>query len=458
MVTPLELSSQVRPGPLSGIIELADIFRVVGRGWRVIVVATLLCALIPYAGSFLIPNYFQAFTRILVNPEGLRVFEFDLQRQEQTSASDAHVANQLEVIVSRPILAELVQREKLQDDPEFGAASSGLEPDQRVSLSVDTLAKRVSVKQIETSEIIELVVRDRDPQRAARFANDIADIYVKRSEQLTSDNFKRLSDDLASMLDQQRSLVEAADRAVNDYRTRNNLAVLDGEPDVTRQITVLNQNISDAAADISLSQTTIDQLDAASGNADARLVLPDNALTPSIILLGRRYNESREELQVISAQVGMRHPAYQSAAERMRTIKATLDSELRNHIAASRRNLQTLKAEQGLLNDQMDRLKAKLNATDKTMVELRELERDLTAKRTIYEALLLRTRQLSEQAGIASNPPEIISAAAVPLQKAGPSRLTIAILGGMSGLLLSMAFVLLTGDLLRISARKGLAA
>jgi succinoglycan biosynthesis transport protein ExoP len=90
------------------------------------------------------------------------------------------------------------------------------------------------------------------------------------------------------------------------------------------------------------------------------------------------------------------------------------------------------------------------------MVTLRELERDVTAKRAVYEATLLRARETGEQRDINSGNVTIISEASPPLQSTGPSRMTIALGSMLLGFASGVGIGALRGALqsLRDTARR----
>ncbi|MES5098840.1 GumC family protein [Agrobacterium sp. BA1120] len=443
----------------SGLIGLADVAAALWRRKLLIFLVTLLCAGLPYASSFLMPNYYFIYTQILLDPDGQRIFATDLQKPEQQRSVDWYVVSQQGVIASDLVLGQVVESEKLYDDPDFGAASPYY-PDKarKTQLAVEKLRDAVKLKRIGDSYIIEVKVTDTQPERAMRIANRIPDIYFKERQQSSADVFRRTGNSLAEQLQSLKAAVEAADRAVNDYRAKNNIALIDGQSDIAGQVTELNNQISDLAGQIAEQQAIAAELDKARKNPDYRPSIPDTSLSQAIVQLRTRYEQSRAELNALAASVGRRHPDYQQAQERSRAIAEILDGELRNHANAAVQNVRTLRNQNTLLSAQLDKLKGQLNENDTTMVTLRELERTLASNRAVYEEFLLRTRQLSEQAGSAQEQPRVIDAAAYPLRRAGPPHNTIAFVGGLSGFILMMAGVLLRADLLSVSARKGLAA
>ncbi|SCX06326.1 GumC family protein [Agrobacterium rosae] len=443
----------------SGLIGLADIVFVLWQRRLWVLVVTVLCAALPYAGSFLIPNYYFVYTQILLDPDGNRVFTSDLRKVEEQPAVDGYVLSQQAVIVSDLVLRRVVESERLHDDPDFGAAAPHY-PDQprRITLAIEKLRDAVKLKRVGDSYIIEVKVTDTQPERATRITTQIADSYFQVQQKSSADMFRRTGNSLATQLDNLRVAVENADRAVNTYRSEHNITILDGQSDTAGQITALNSQISRLADQISEQQTISAELNKARTNLNYQPTVPDANLTRTIVQLRARYNESREEQNVLATSVGTRHPSFLKAAERSRAIAEILNGELRNNAQAAAQNVLKLKNQNAIISAQLNRLKSDLNENNTTMVTMRELERKLASERAVYEEFLLRTRQLSEQAGLTQEQPQVIGPASHPLRRAGPPRNMMAFIGGLTGLILVMAVVILRADLLSAAARKGMAA
>lgn len=448
-----------RAHPLSGLVRLADIVTALWRRKLLVCLVTLLCAVVPYGASFLVPNYYFVYTQILLDPDGTRIFTSDLQRPEQQRSTDLQVLTQQSVITSDLVLGQVVENESLRDDPDFGAAAPHY-PDEarRTVLAREKLRDAVKLKRIGDSYVIEVKITDTQPERAMRIARQIPEIYFQTRRDSAAEAFRQTGRSLSGQLENLKSAVEAADRAVTDYRAKHNIALINGQSDIAGQVTELNNQISDLAARIAQQKTIAAELDRMRRNPGYRPSVPDSTLSPAIVQLRARYDESREELNVLASSVGTRHPSYQNAQSRSTSVARTLDGELRNHADAAMRSVATLEEQASLLEAQQDRLKAQLNDNDATMVTLRELERKLASERAVYEEFLLRTQQLSQQAGAVQEQPRVIDPASTPLRRAGPPRTTIAFIGGLTGLLLVMAVVLLRADLLGVSAKRGLAA
>ncbi|KAA3515793.1 GumC family protein [Agrobacterium rosae] len=422
-----------------------NLLRLAALLWRnalFILLIGIICAALAFGASLLIPNYYVATSQILLDPEGSRVLESDLPGQPR--AVDSHVLNQQYIITSAQVLSRIVESEKLYDDPKFGAADP-VYPDKesRSNLALDALRKVISVDAVGKSFIVNVSVKSDSPQRAAELANLIATTYAQVRMEMNSDVLRRTGGGLSAQLDQLRKAVEDGDRAVQAYRAEHNLADIQGRPDVEQRIADANTEISRLSASVAEGEALVAELNRARNDRQYLRSIPDTSLTPAIISLRARYQESREEESVQATSLGAQHPSLQAARARTQSLNAILDEQLRNFSTATSSNLARLRNQLKLSTSNADALKTSLNSDEQTMVRLRELQRKLESDRAVYEAFLLRTKQLSEQQGTSSENPQIISSAEPPLRKAGPPRGLISAGGGIFGLLLAAGLLIL---------------
>ncbi|WP_354532440.1 GumC family protein [Pseudorhizobium tarimense] len=394
--------------------------------------------------SLLLQNYYTSTTSILVDPEGSRIVESEID--SGTQATEARALNQQFILTSVKVLSAVVKSEGLADDPEFGAAEPyESDAQKRAQRALEALQRSITANLNKASFVVDLSVTTGDPVKSARIANAIAESYIEARIAMNTGVLRQATADLSVQLASLEKAVEDGDRAVQAYKAEHNLVDVAGRPTVEQQISETNTEISRVSASIAENEALISELALARSNPEYLRLTPDSSLTPAIIELRTRYLTALEQQTVLQSSFGDRHPYLRNAVVRTRTIAGLFDKQLEDFAISLTRNGEKLKGQLELLRRDLETLKAGLNETDELMVRLRELERKLASDRSVYETFLLRTRQLAGQEQTLSEHPQVISPAQIPLRKSGPRRSLIVAGGTVLGLLFGCGVALAQG-------------
>ena len=419
-ISPVEREAADETGAIPQ-IDLAHFFSALRSGiFGIIVITALFCGA-AVALSMLLKNYYVSTVSILVDPEGSRIVDGEIS--SGNTATEARTLNQQFILTSVRVLDAVVESESLADDPEFGAGKP-FETDRqkRTQRALETLQKAIVADLNKASFVIDLSVTTGDPVKSARLANAVADSYIQTRIQMNNGVLRQATTDLSAQLASLEKAVEDGDRAVQAYKAEHNIIDVGGRPTAEQQIAETNSEITRISGTIAENEALMSELKLARSNPEYLRYTPDASLTPAIIELRTRYHAALEQQSVLQSSFGDRHPALQSARARTQAVSALLNTQLKDFEGSLTRNAEKLKSQRQLLLNNLAVLKASLNQSDESMVQLRELERKLESDRLVYESFLLRTRQLSGQERTISENPQIISAAQAPLTKAGPRR------------------------------------
>ena len=91
----------------------------------------------------------------------------------------------------------------------------------------------------------------------------------------------------------------------------------------------------------------------------------------------------------------------------------------------------------------LEQLKEQISNSRSKQWQLRELEREATAQRQLYETLLNRTKQTVETQGLQFADSRIVELSDVPLYPVSPKRKQLVVMGGLGGLVLGLGLALL---------------
>ena len=201
----------------------------------------------------------------------------------------------------------------------------------------EAFLKRLSATRVEMTNVIDVGLNWNDPIRAAEIANAIAKAYI--TDQL---NAKFEANRTAALWLQQRiqqlgDQAEAAERAVNAYKTQHNLVSSDGKSIDDQQITELSSRLVAARAQAADLQARVNRYDSALSQnpADSQSIGTldaagsDVLTSPIITNLRQQYLELARRESEYSARFGANHLSVVNLRTRMQELRSSIFDEVR---------------------------------------------------------------------------------------------------------------------------------
>ena len=357
----------------------------------------------------LVPNYSAAAT-LLVDTRKINISQQPAVFAQMSLESSSAMDSQLEILKSENIALAVVDQLKLWDDPEFVDTRRGLKAKlfgnffgppwipnhaERVQMARDALAKRLTVNRIGISYAIEIGFESKSAERAAEVANGVADAYIE--EQLSSQYYgtKQASDWLKTHVDELRDQSEAAQRAVVEYKKRNNIVETStGQLADDQHIVELNSQLSVARGQVSEAKAIFDQLDAATlpNASDAIMNAPigNAAESDTVNKLRAKYLELAYREGEWSAKYGHDHLAVVSLRNQMQQIRTEILGELK-HVKELRRGEYTIAQQrEAAILGELDTAKLQSQKVNQASVELKQLQTSARTLQDAYNSILNR--------------------------------------------------------------------
>lgn len=369
----------------------------------------------------------------------------------------ASLQNQLQILSSRDLAAEVIGKLRLYDDPEFngrlnpsplaafnprnwdGARDLTRERDDVITVFLNKL----SVDPLGLSTSIAVTFTAKDPDKAAAIANTIVDTYVE--DQLKTK--REVNDRTAAWLSQRiRALgaqAQAAADAAQTFKSRYGLGeASDGTPLIEQQIGALNTQIAQARAELAQKEATYGHV-SAFGNGSDTAQLTQVMNSPLIVeLRAQEAQVIRDEAQ-LSNRYGPRHPKMIAMEDQRRDLETKIGAEV-NRIAGS------LGSDVSVARSQIGALQGSLAAAEHAAAvespawaRFKALETNAAAARTSYESLVTRLEETEGQDEIQTPDARVISHAPVPNAPSAPRRTLIFAASIPGGLLLGLLFALI---------------
>jgi uncharacterized protein involved in exopolysaccharide biosynthesis len=432
---------------------------------KLIIATTLIGALLGAGYAMTVPKLYYSNVELLVDPRDLKLTDKEIAPgQLPVDASLAIAESQLRVIQSSSVLSKVIDRAGLAKDPEFNGDlkdkgvlaavrelfSTDSTPDAtaRETLLLRNLYEHLNVERSSKNFIFNITVKSRDPEKSAFIANTISDVFREEQGNIQSDSAKQATDSLTGRLNDMRIGVETAENAVQKYKAENDLVDVQGrlisDDEVSRTSDELtaarNQTIKLNAQAASIRGTSVEGV---LGNN----TLPEEFRSGVIVALRSQYGALKQQADGLATKLGPRHPQLIQAQSQVDGIRKEIRNELDRIASSVQVELKRSVQQEQDLASRLVQLKSRMAGTNEDMIKLRELEREVTAKRAVYEAFLLRAKETGELEGINSTNIRVISPARPALESTGGSRKIIVIGGILAGLLAGLGIAMLRGML-----------
>ena len=440
---------------------------------RLLLATTLLGGIVATLYALTIPQMFVASTDILVDPRNVRSVGTELTPgQLPTDASLAIAESQARLLDSSSVLLKVIDKADLTKDPEFNGsfvptgvagffaqlktmfrpktASDGQALETRVLYN---LYDSLTIGRDAKTFIYSISVKTRNAEKSAEIANLIGSVFQTELDSLQSDVARRNADELSKRLSDMRGNVENAEKAAADYRASRDLVDVDGKLISDNDLSRLNDQLTNQRAETMRLQARVQVLSDANTGSVISGTLPEDLRSNTLTALRAQYALASQNANGASTQLGPLHPQFIQLQSQKQTVLNDIDAELRRIRASLQVELARSVQQEKDLSARLAQLKSQQANSNNDRVKLRELEREATTLRSVYEAFLLRSRETSEQEGITTTNVRVISEARPPLDPAGSTRKLIVIAGLIAGFMLGLAITAVRnfGRLVRIS-------
>lgn len=387
-------------------------------------------------------------TLIMVEPT-----DSDLLTSSQSSNpgnDGARVDGELEIVLSEPIVMDVLVSENLLQDPEF-AYSPGLvrrltdlagvtqpEPptdEERSTAALNTLYDALEVQRRGLTNLFTISATVDDPDTAARIANALARSYVKAQVESKIASKLQSRDIIKGRIQSANEEVIESEDAIDQYIDENidRIAEQTGRTDLV----TLRNDLRDTNAERSRLASMIDLADRYLGMADWTSldeVVDNNEFTN----LQQQFYELQARAQTLPSD----SDAYNDLQTQISQTQDQLRELATDEIGSLRQDVANAQA---LASDLRIQLRSSSLATElptETLTKLYELQQNAEFARNQYTTLLSRLNQLESEAYLQVADSRVVSQATSPESPSFPNTRLLLILAsiGAMGVAVTMAF------------------
>lgn len=435
--------------------HLRDGLRVLRRRRGIIALTTFSFVAAAMLFITLVSPRYTATATVLIDPRRSSVAENDASQQKSSNpTSDEATVNSQTVLLQSPaVLRRVVGQLNLADDPEFGRRTSLLAPIMRLftptrpaaaQQDAQDVAEAKAVSQLGTNQlkvardgttfVININATSESPEKAAKIANAVTEAYFAEQVQSKFDTRKIAAKWFDQQLQALKTKVQESDRAVEEYRAKNNLTITQGVTVNDQQLTDLNNKLIDAHVQTAEARAKFEQVESiVEAKTDPGTM--EQALASDLITrLRTQYADVAKTLADVSSKYGPQHPLVVNARAQLRETKKLIDEEVQRILESTRQAYKVAQSREDALTKSLSHLKNASNESSLEQVRLRELQREADANRTLYESFLARYKETSAQETLELPDARLVSRADVPIQPSFPKSTLILAAAAMFGI------------------------
>ena len=371
------------------------------------------------------------------------------------------VASQVQLLMSGDLVRRVVERLDLSVHPEFHAnagpsALGGLLS--AVGLSSrptgNTVAEKVrqyfyenlDVYRLEGSRVIAIDYASEDPQLAALVANAIVDEYIELQSRAKRKTTEQTSAALEPQIEELRVEVEAARKAVADFRSGADL--LFGADNMTLN----QQQLGEISSEYSAAQAAKAEAQAKAELIRGILTAGGSLETASDVLSSQLIQRLRERQVAIQSNIAElsitllpNHPQLKALRSQLNDYDEQIRTEARKILNGLENDAKVASQQAAALKDRLEELKVSAAKSNSDQVALSELEREANAKAAQLDNLIASFREADSRlrAQVLPADARIISRAAVPIEPFSPKIIATTIIAALATAILGTAFVVM---------------
>lgn len=407
--------------------EIVDFFL---RRWKLVCGIAALTFVLFVGAAYVIPASYTGAAQILLDAP------IDYMTPQDYSNSDfadnpTFIESQIAVLRSASLLRQVVDSQKLADDPKIGPAA------------LTWLQGALGVSRVGLGNVIELDVSTYDPEKAAALANAIAQAYVADRLKSRYEGVQKASTWLSDRASYLRAELSRSEQAVQKFRIDHNLLATPAGSLTDQQLSELNVALINARAELSEKRAQYQQVDKLQATGGDIQSMPDvlqsvvvNALRAQLSLVSRREADLR-------LKYGERHPDVMAAQAERHDIEGQIAAEVQRLIGNLKNEVDAAEAREASLARALDSVSNRSEVEGQIGVQLRDLERIAAANKELFETFLSRAKLAEEKSTLLNSGVRVITEAGVPAAPSFPNRPLFAALGLVFGFFFGSASAVL---------------
>jgi succinoglycan biosynthesis transport protein ExoP len=449
------------------------------RQFPLMLLVWLFCVALAGAYMLTAPKKYTSMAELIVDSRKSQQLQQQNPLGAELQLDSATVDSQVEILKSENVALAVIRDLRLMDDPEFTGPGAGplgkavefvsqifLAGGQRseyelTRMALERFQDRLDVKRRGLSYVIEISFESLGPERAAQIVNAVAGCYIADSLEAKYQASRRAASWLQDRMKELRAQASTADRAVADFKAKNNIIDAGGRLLTEQQLAEINSSLTIAHAERAEAEARAARINRILTDGDKDSLVNDAATVADslkndvIIRLRQQYFDLAAREAEWSGHYGQDHLAVVNLRNQMRELRKSITDELRRIAETYKSDLEIARAREESSQKRLAETIAQSNDTSQAQIVLRDLDSNAQSARALADNFLQLYMVSMQQQSFPLTEARLITQASAPLKNSKPKIWLVALIGLVGGGLLAFAAGLLRDVLDRVFRTSG---
>ncbi|KAB1070756.1 nucleotide-binding protein [Methylobacterium planeticum] len=448
----------VRSDDAGGVFHPLSILRFMRR--QVVVIAMVLLAALGIALTYVLlasPVYLGR-SSLLLDTRRLQIF------QQSSFVSEVNfdqpvVDSQIEIVKSEAVARNVVENLRLDDDPEFTGQASRLSgfikdmlphwllvrlaerntpsatnaAEERTQTAIRHLRANLVVQRVRLTYVIDIGFTSRDAAKAVAVANAVADAFIADQTQIKQSTTKRAAAWLQERMIELREQAVAADRAVQEFKTKNNIVQIGGTSLDEQKLTQLTTQLITAREQTAETRAKVERVTEMLASRAPDAILSATLQNDVMNRLRQQFVDlSRQEAYYLP-RLGADHEVLVNLHKEMRQIEEATRTELKRIAEGYQSDLRLAKAREEAAEVRLSEQTKHEAGMRQEHGALKVLESTAKSYQALHDTFLQRFMEATQQQNFASTEARVITTAS-RAEKVAPKPTLVLALATVLGL------------------------
>lgn len=421
-------------------LDVLALLRILYRRWRMIAAIIAIGMVLGVAYTMQATRRYTAEFSILVVPAKASLLARDDGGPDRVMDPGV-VESQVEVLKSDSVAAMTVRALDLTKDPtvmgqppgwlssaigavvhmfsaksEGGPSAGDLE-----QIAVDNITSALKVQRVGATYVLQASYTNTDPLRSAQIANGVANAYLVSQLDARYQATRRAADWLQTRLNTLREETSTAEIAVQRFKAENGIVDTARGLITDQQLTDASSQLATAHDDTSAAKANLDRIQEVLKSDDAVNATVPEALKDDVLnRLRAQYLDLSSRTADLLSRFGPKHGAVIKLQNQMNEITKVARDELGRIAESLKSTYESAAAKEAAVKQDLQNAVNKADSANKAQVKLRDLESTAQTYRNLYDNMLDKLQQTTQEQTSPADSARIITAAAVPGRPSSP--------------------------------------